>query len=103
MNDQHLDKAVEFLVTMRPGDHSHNSTKNRYNAYRAELCAHLQIVAALRMAGFGASEPRLFRAEDLVRCKSPACTWAGPVDQLRQGLGQVLCPVCNNLEFERIT
>lgn len=101
MNDQHLDKAVEFLIAMRPGDHGHSSSSQRYNSYRWELQAHLQVMAALRLAGFGA-EPRLFRANDLVRCKSPVCAWAGPVDQLRQGLGQVHCPACSNLEFERI-
>lgn len=102
MNDQHLDRAVEFLSSMRPYDHGHASTSQRLASYRHELVNYMQVTAALRLAGFG-HEPRMFRADDLVKCKNPSCDWAGPVEQLRQGLGQVTCPACNNLDFERIT
>lgn len=89
MNDALIDRAAEFLVTLRPADH-YRSKEQVLADYRAEICQHLQLVAALKMAGI-ITDP----AATLLNCAG--CSWAGPADQL---LNQGRCPACGGVAFE---
>lgn len=51
MNEDQMSKAAGFLITMRPGDHSFATRDQQLRAYTHEVRAHLQVLAALKMAG----------------------------------------------------
>lgn len=99
MNDHHLDRAVDFLIAMRPN--ASGDKHQQHYTYRHELVSHMQVLAALRLAGFG-RDPRTFRVDDLVKCQNPSCNWAGPVEHLKLRAGLQCCPACFKTEFERM-